>query len=124
MATLDQEISAIRRFADRDFLGCPIAFAFGVGHNHILYNEIHPSWHFEITVDAGYLISEIDFYSAAGLGKDDFDEEAWEALKLRIAGPCTKSSYRELARLSRGLMNGRNVVFNDGTVVDCVGRAA
>lgn len=66
---------------------------------------------FYIRQSGEYLEAVIDRYSATcpEAHTSAFDVDTWETLKIRLQAPCTKSWFKVLNRVCRGLLANRHV---------------
>lgn len=135
---LVREIRALRGWVPRTFWGCPdpgIAFGIGtrdtptVGGQQVVdyHYEIKRVWKFPGSTSAPptHLVLTIDIYYASGDAEragHAFDVDQWEARKQTVwASPPNRTAYRELARLARTLLSGRDATLADGSCIRSMG---
>lgn len=79
-------------------------------------------FNFDITHDGDGLMLTVDRYSATTEVGPDWDVDQWDAQKLFFTSLCTRQAFYVLSRIGRALLNGRNVMLPDGTVIPGVAK--
>lgn len=78
-------------------------------------------FNFDITQEGDSLLLTVDRYSATTEDGPDWDVDKWEEQKsFFVASPCNRHNFYELSRIGRALLNGRDVILSDGTLIALV----
>ena len=113
---VSQEIAALNHIgAAKDFNGQRMAFAFGYCFDATANNA--PEWLFEISKTGNLIAGRIDVYSATGVPPERFDVDEWESQTIHLEAPANRFQFREMKRAARAILNGRKVIFSDGSAV-------
>lgn len=120
---LYEEIISLRLWiGPRDIFGDRIVLAFGHTQGDPIGNA--RDYDFDITLCEGVLTATIDIYSAEARFQErrPFDVDEWTDRQIMFEAPATRAGFRELSQLARGILGGRNVVLDDGTIIPGVRR--
>lgn len=118
---IQQEIMALRRIPEVDYLGEPLEpFAYGERFLALDFDSAPPKrYDFSIKLNQQeqQLELELDLYSPS-VPQSQWDVDEWEKRKFHLhATPPDRRSLRALSRIARSLLNGRDVVMPSGALL-------
>lgn len=104
-----------------------ISGAFDACHDYLDPLGTSKDYNFSIDLKDGALTLTVDAYTVANefteFTSETWDVDAWTEQMILVEGvPASRANFYELARAARALINGRNVVWKDGTVTPAIVR--